>query len=463
MDCLGAPMQGSTDPQLADSAVVTTAPLVRTDLPSPLPSELPSPETKSLVAAPDRSLAEMPGLHVVDTTMFWSATGGGVRRYITTKRAWLQEMPGWRHTVVVPRASEAGLVDCGGIEIPGSGGYSLPRRRAQSAQVLDSLAPDLIEAGDPYQLAWSTLDAARRRPVPSVLFCHSNIAALAARLVGGPPGNNGWRSTLNTLLGRRVLAEGARHVAQAYLARTAQQFDLVLAPSEAMTRELHEMGVTSAQHQPLGVDTSVFNPEARDSIWRYALGLPAGARVLLYAGRFAPEKNLSVLVEAVQWLGPRYWLLAIGDGPQPPKGERVRVLPYQRQAPLLARAIASVDAFVHAGDQETFGLGVLEAMACGTPVAVRDAGGLGELVADEAGIAVRSAQVDEWAEAIESLFGTHRNRWVQAGLARAQQYRWDAVLPMLARRYLRLRHQQPDFSSGARGVPGLLQQEGSSS
>ena len=41
--------------------------------------------------------------------------------------------------------------------------------------------------------------------------------------------------------------------------------------------------------------------------------------------------------------------------------------------------LASADAFVHAGDQETFGLSVLEAMACGTPAVVRDAEGLAEL------------------------------------------------------------------------------------
>ena len=34
--------------------------------------------------------------HVVDATMFWSATGGGVRRYLLAKQAWLARQPGWR-------------------------------------------------------------------------------------------------------------------------------------------------------------------------------------------------------------------------------------------------------------------------------------------------------------------------------------------------------------------------------
>ncbi len=111
-------------------------------------------------------------------------------------------------------------------------------------------------------------------------------------------------------------------------------------------------------------------------------GWPDDARVLVYAGRFAPEKHLDVLADAVDRLGAPYVLLAVGAGPAPPRGERARRRPAVRRVERseLATVLASADAFVHAGDQETFGLSVLEAMACGTPAVVRDAEGLGELV-----------------------------------------------------------------------------------
>jgi len=44
----------------------------------------------------------MNSAHVVDTTMFWSPTGGGVRRYLQTKQAWLAGQAGWTHTIAVP-------------------------------------------------------------------------------------------------------------------------------------------------------------------------------------------------------------------------------------------------------------------------------------------------------------------------------------------------------------------------
>ena len=360
--------------------------------------------------------------HVVDTTMFWSPTGGGVRRYLLTKGAWLRLSAGWRHTVLAPRAHGPGCADCGGLSLPLGGGYRLPLERRRAAEAIAAQRPDLIEAGDPYRLAWAALDAAQRRGVPAVAFCHSNLAAMAALWAGG----------------EGPLARGAHRAAAAYLARVYRDFDLVLAPSRAMVRALRAMGVEGVKHQPLGVDTHEFHPRRRDPAWRHALGVGPNRRVLLYAGRFAPEKHLQVLAEAVERLGPRYLLLAVGHGPTPPRGAQVRVLPYEHGARSLARIVASVDGFVHAGDQETFGLGVLEAMACGIPVAARAAGGLSELVADGAGIGVPSNRVEDWAEAIAALFSADRAPAVRLARERAEAHDWSVVLPLLRRRYEQL-------------------------
>src|SRR4051794_40235285 len=126
-------------------------------------------------------------LHLVDTTMFWSPTGGGVRRYLQTKHEWLTGEPRWRHSIAVPRvAGERGSAALlPSVPLPGSGGYRLPLRRGAIARVLAGLAPDLIEAGDPYRVAWGALDAARMRGIPVLAYCHSNIVAMA-HLAAGP-------------------------------------------------------------------------------------------------------------------------------------------------------------------------------------------------------------------------------------------------------------------------------------
>ena len=361
--------------------------------------------------------------HLVDATMFWSATGGGVRRYLLGKRSWLWRHR-WRHTIVAPGATGQGLVDCGGLPLPGSGGYRLPLARARATQQLVRLAPDLIEVGDPYRLAWSTLDAGQRLGVPVLAFCHSNLIALAMRAAGG----------------EGPLARSAGRAAARYLRHTYARFDVVLAPSRAMAGVLADVGVKRVLVQPLGVDTGVFHPRERDAGWKRELGVSDATRVLLYAGRFAPEKNLALLAEAVRWLGPDYLLVCVGAGPKPPPaGEQVRVLAPQHGRQQLARMLASADLFVHAGDQESFGLAALEAMACGTPVVLRRAAGLAELLGEgEVGIGVDSARSHDWAEAIAAAFAGDRARLGAAARAVAERHDWNDVMPGLLERYRRL-------------------------
>ncbi|HJV61718.1 MAG TPA: glycosyltransferase [Albitalea sp.] len=367
---------------------------------------------------------ERGGPHVVDATMFWSATGGGVRRYLQAKHAWLHRHTAWRHTIAAPIADEPGMALLPAVALPGSGGYRLPLRRRALAGALRSLEPDVIEAGDPYRLAWAALDAADMLHVPTVAFCHSNLERLAA-----------------TLAGRRWGSAAAR-AARRYARRLYRQFDLVLAPSEAMRQHLLDWGVDQVACQPLGVDTQVFHPARASTMWRNQLALPRATRLLIYAGRFAPEKRLDVLAQAVQRLGAPYMLLAIGAGPTPPQGDRVIVLPHLSEPMALARALASADAFVHAGDQETFGLSVLEAMACGTPVVVRAAEGLAELVDDSVGVAVQGDGADAFAEAISRLFRHGHDRAAESRHARerAESYDWNQMLPLLLMHYRQLLH-----------------------
>ncbi len=361
-------------------------------------------------------------IHVVDATMFWSATGGGVRRYLLAKHAWMERQPGWRHTIAAPGVQAShGAAPLPAIALPGSGGYRLPLRRAAIARILEGLRPDLVEAGDPYRVAWSALDAARALGVPAVAYCHSNLESLA-RLAGG-----------------RLLGASAASWARRYARHVYEGFDLVLAPSRDMRDHLVDWGVERVACRPLGVDTTRFHPSRASLAWRSELGLAAGARALVYAGRFAPEKHLDVLVDAVERLGAPYVLVAIGAGPAPPRaGERVRILPFVADVAALATALASADAFVHAGDQETFGLSALEAMACGTPIIVRDAAGLSELVDTRTGVAVGSGSGAAFAEATAALFARDRPALRRAARERAEASDWERVLPELLDQYRRL-------------------------
>jgi alpha-1,6-mannosyltransferase len=112
---------------------------------------------------------------------------------------------------------------------------------------------------------------------------------------------------------------------------------------------------------------------------------------------------------------------------------------YQRDPERLAAILAGCDAFVHANDNEPFGLIVLEAMACGLPVIGVNAGGVAESVDEAVGALARASEAGAFAEAIESVFARDVEALGQAARRRAvQRHGWDSVFGELTRIYGRL-------------------------
>jgi alpha-1,6-mannosyltransferase len=364
-------------------------------------------------------------MHVSDVTMFYSAHSGGIRRYLVEKRRWLQARPGYRHSLVLPRLAASGesTVEVPSLPLPFSRGYRLPLARQAAARAMVALRPHVIEAGDPYRFAWAALDAGQALGVPVVGFYHSDLPRLVGRLWGA----------------------GCERLAESYVRRLYARFDLVLAPSACMLRTLRELGLERVERQPLGVDTQVFRPSRGGPQWRARLGARPGERLLVFVGRFAAEKNLPVLYAMLDDLGPGYRLVLVGNGVPPPARDELRVVPYIADPRRLAELMASCDLFVHAGDQETFGLAPLEAMACGLPVVAAGAGGLAELVDDSVGRSLPPGDglAADMARAVRELCARDLAPLRLAARLRAAAYDWEHILPQMVARYAALRGARP--------------------
>ena len=313
---------------------------------------------------------------LVDTTMFYAPASGGVRRYLSEKSAWIaRARPDLRHTIIVPgRKTGApgpglGYVRC--PPLPLSGGYRLPLRRSAWVDRIVAEQPDLIEAGDPY------------------------VPGFAARLCDG--------------------------------------FDLLLAPSQSAATTLRDVGFDRVAVMPLGVDLEVFRPtpEASHRL-RHQLGLAKDDRLLVFAGRPAPEKRVDVLVEAVRQLGPQAKLLLIGCGDRFARDPQVLALPFEADSDRLALWLGAADALIHANPSETLGLIALEAMACGTPVIGIDAGGIGEVVDVSAGELASDGSPEALARAARRLFARDQDALRSAARKHvARHYSWPAAFERL--------------------------------
>jgi alpha-1,6-mannosyltransferase len=357
-------------------------------------------------------------MHLVDTTLFYSPTSGGVRRYLNAKHDWLKANTGWEHTLLVPgdttRVARGDISTVGGAHLPGTFNYRLPLNPRAWTRTLAALEPDLIEVGDVFHPAWCAAQVAERRDIPLIAFFHSNLPQIIGRRLG---------TTSERVVGR-------------YVRWVYERFFMVFAPSRLMCDYLSDLGVERPEYQPLGVDTEIFHPRRRREDLRCKLGLAPDTRLLVYAGRFSGEKNLPALRETFALLGRPYHLLLIGGGEYASPAENITVVPYRRDSHELARWLASGDALVHAGTSETFGLVILEAMACGRPVVGVRAGAVQELVDEQVGVLAEAATAPLLAQAVRDLYDRDLARLGAVARTRVcSRYTWSHALQLQLNAY----------------------------
>ena len=135
----------------------------------------------------------------------------------------------------------------------------------------------------------------------------------------------------------------------------------VMAPTDVVKNDLEKYGFTNVVLWTRGVDLNIFQPRAEKV-------LNTNHPIFLYVGRVAVEKNIEAFLELK--LPGSKWV--VGDGPAleglKAKYPEVSYLGVLQQEEL-AKVYSSADVFVFPSKTDTFGLVLLEAMACGLPVA----------------------------------------------------------------------------------------------
>ena len=370
----------------------------------------------------------------------------GVSTSIATFRGALLDH-GVEVRLVVPRygneGDEDGIVRVTGRAVPGDPEDRLVSWRAMREAVRNAAADcDVLHVQTPFVAHYAGLAAARAHGLPRVLTYHTFFEEYLHHYVPWLPS--------------ALLRVAARRLSRSQ----CNQMDAVVVPSTAMRDRLLEYGVTRPTHVlPTGVPMQDFM-YGDGQRFRARHGIAADARLALYVGRVAHEKNIGFLLDVaqrMQQLLDSFVLVIAGEGPGMEalqdmvrtRGlqQAVRFIGYLERAHELPDCYASADAFVFASLTETQGLVLIEAMAAGTPVVALAAMGTCDILAARRGALVPQASIDEFTAALHRLMLDDDLRARLSSEAREYAAEWSDQA--LAGRLARLYHSLAQ----ARGVP----------
>lgn len=311
----------------------------------------------------------------------------------------------------------------------------LPGLGGTLKQILLDEKPDLVEICDKHSVTWLAGLLRRRwlaglpRPVLVGMSCERMDDNVGAFLTRGA---------------------GSKRWSQAYLGNLyLPLFDYHIANSDYTAEEL--ISAMAPKHQrpvsvlPMGAQVEEFAVAHPSETKRRQLVAQFGGdertKLLLYAGRLSPEKNLPLLIELMERLAcggeNDFRLVVAGSGPLADWFERescrrapgrVWLLGHVQDRQALINLYANCDAFVHPNPREPFGIAPLEAMAAGLPLVAPRSGGVLSY-ADETNAWLVPAHGDTFAAAVRSIFTDASVRKDKLARARwtAAQYRWPGV------------------------------------
>jgi alpha-1,6-mannosyltransferase len=354
-------------------------------------------------------------VRIAQLANFVGPTSGGMRRaidqlgqrYVAAGHERLLIIPGPEDRVT---ESPSGIVaQVRGVRV--SGGYRIILAMGGVLEALERFAPTSVEVSDKWTLAgigpW-----AQRRGAGSILFSHERLDDMASDFL---------RLPVRPLVRLRNRA-------------LANDFDRVVVTTRYSAGE---WAGTSARlvTVPLGVDVETFQPPTERSA-------PGPVIRLIHAGRMSREKYPQLAIAAAAELhrrGAQVELTVAGTGPhlawlrEQAEEAPVRFLGYVDGRDELARLYGAADISLSVAPTETFGLAVLEAMACGTPVVTADVGGARELVDDtcaEWGAARASALADA-VQRLHTRLVADPYALREAARRRAELYSWDTSAQLM--------------------------------
>lgn len=240
------------------------------------------------------------------------------------------------------------------------------------AGMIPDLELDIIHTQHPFVLGQFGARLARKHKIPLVFTYHTLYEEYAHYI----PFNE------------NIVRKMAVILSTAY----ANKCNLVVVPSEGVKELLRMNGVkTRMENVPTGINLSKYDG-LDPQVIRREYNIPPEAKILLYVGRLAKEKNLAFLIEAFKVILegiPQALLVMVGDGPLRGKLKRLakrlginKHIIFTGTKPRNEIYVyhLAADLFIFASLTETQGLVLYETLAAGTPVVAVEAISTSEVI-----------------------------------------------------------------------------------
>jgi glycosyltransferase involved in cell wall biosynthesis len=229
---------------------------------------------------------------------------------------------------------------------------------------------DIIHSHSPYQLGLLSMYYAKRLNIPFIFTMHTVLGKYMHYIPVVP------QKLSETLMNK-------------YSSWFCNRSKCVVVPTKKVMEFLRSIGISARiEVIPTGMDISLIE-KADPSGIREIYGIPKEAKILLFVGRLAKEKNLEFLFKAFEKVRSQYnnvFLLIAARGPMEKEYKKTApkntIFAGQISYPRVFDYYAASDIFVFSSLSETQGLVLAEAMASGIPQVAVSAEGVSDVVKD---------------------------------------------------------------------------------